>query len=94
MATRTGPACVHHSDRGGVAQCVACGVVLCAACTTRIRGRNLCAACLGAQLASADVDAPAAGLVADVVAGTLGVAGIALLSAAGVGLFAVFHALG
>ncbi len=45
------PTCVHHPDAPGIAQCVGCGEVICAACTTRIQGRNLCAGCLAGELA-------------------------------------------
>jgi len=45
------PTCAHHSAAPGIAQCVGCGTVLCGACTTRIQGRNLCAACLAGELA-------------------------------------------
>lgn len=95
MADRAGPTCVHHPTVGGVAQCVVCGDVLCAACSTRVRGRNLCASCLAAQLTAAGRDDGApAGPVLEVLSGALALAAFAGLVAAGLGLLAVLHALG
>ncbi len=95
MSEQTGPACVHHPDARGVAQCVMCHDVLCGGCSTRIRGRNLCARCLAAQLAPAvshDQDPP--GLLWELVVSLGSVAALGVLVALFFGLFAVAHALG
>lgn len=46
------PTCANHPSAVGIAQCVGCRAVICGACTTRIQGRNLCAACLAGELAA------------------------------------------
>jgi len=38
--------CATHPQSPGVAVCVSCSAVVCAECTTRLQGRNFCAACL------------------------------------------------
>ncbi len=95
MTGQSGPACVHHPEARGVAQCVTCHVVLCGVCTTRIRGRNLCARCLAAQLAPADTDADLApGAVSELLVGSTALAALGGLGALFLGLFAALHALG
>ena len=95
MRNSNGPACVHHPEIGGVAQCVTCHEVLCSGCSTRIRGRNLCARCVAAQLASApsEQDRPAGPLL-QLAVGLGAVGAFGGLVAVFLGLFAAAHGLG
>jgi hypothetical protein len=38
--------CQYHQDRAGIGVCVRCRAVICAACCTRVDGRNHCHECL------------------------------------------------
>jgi hypothetical protein len=38
--------CEEHPQSPGIGICVSCSCVVCAACTTRLQGRNFCARCL------------------------------------------------
>jgi len=85
--------CVHHPAVLGIALCVRCREALCGACTTRIQGRNLCAACVAQSLDTED---------AVVSVSALGVTGVYFAVASGAaiivgvltGLGVALHALG
>jgi hypothetical protein len=92
---QNGPACVHHPESRGVAQCVTCQVVLCGVCTTRIQGRNLCARCLAAELAPADANAELPpGTVSELLVASTALGALGALGALFLGVFAALNALG
>ena len=95
MSDLSGPACTHHPSVGGVAQCVDCGVVLCGACSTRVRGRNICARCLANQLtavSSSDDEQP--GVALELLAAAAGALGVAALVALASGVLFTIRVLG
>ncbi len=89
----TSPSCANHDRVPGIALCVGCGTVLCAACTARIRGRNLCAACMVGALEEAPRPDEGAGVIGVVVivGAVLGL-GLLVSVLSAVGL--LLHALG
>ena len=89
----TSPSCANHDGVSGIALCVGCGAVLCAACTTRIRGRNLCVACMAGELGEAPRPNAGTGTVGIVV--TVGaVLGLGLLVGVISAVGLLLHALG
>ena len=89
----TSPSCANHDGVSGIALCVGCGAVLCAACTTRIQGRNLCVACVAGELGEEPRPNKGAGIVGVVV--TVGaVLGLGVLVSVLSAVGLLLHALG
>ncbi|MCO4773733.1 MAG: hypothetical protein KDA24_27120 [Deltaproteobacteria bacterium] len=89
----TSTTCANHPGSPAVALCVGCGDVLCAACSTRIQGRNLCARCVAGELARPP-EASQSSLLPRLVAYGGAAGGAVLLIAVLAGLGLALHTLG